>query len=142
VAFAGRVAADAERWLPYHASAKKIPFVDAAGGRVQPGEPNGYKLERFLFDALPAADRVAILEIERQDEYAPVKNAEGSDSPQTSRCALDALARRWLASAGVEAPRDSWVELDHARIDGDDDVRALGVRSLPHEAIRLAPRGG
>jgi UDP-N-acetylglucosamine/UDP-N-acetylgalactosamine diphosphorylase len=142
VAFAERVAGDAERLLPYHASAKKIPFVDADGRRVQPGEPNGYKLERFLFDALPAADRVAVLEIERAEEYAPVKNADGSDSPTTSRQALDALARRWLACAGIEAPRDVWVELDHARIDGDDDVRALGVRSLPHEAIRLAPRGG
>jgi UDP-N-acetylglucosamine/UDP-N-acetylgalactosamine diphosphorylase len=142
VAFARRIAADAERLLPYHASAKKIPFIDAAGRRVQPAAPNGYKLERFLFDALPAAARVALLEIERQDEYAPVKNAEGGDSPDTSRRALDALARRWLAGAGIEAPRDVWVELDHARIDGEDDVRALGVRSLPHEAVRLAPRGG
>lgn len=142
VGFARRVAADAERLLPYHASAKKIPHLDEAGRRVQPAEPNGYKLERFLFDALPAAERVAILEIEREDEYAPVKNAEGTDSPATSRRALDALARRWLASAGVAPPQDAWVELDHARIDGEDDVRALGVRSLPHEAIRLAPRGG
>lgn len=142
VGFAQRVAGDAEHLLPYHASAKKIPFADALGRRVQPAEPNGYKLERFLFDALPAASRVALLEIEREDEYAPVKNAEGSDSPETSRRALDALARRWLAGAGVEAPRDAWVELDHARIDGEDDLRALGVRSLPHEAIRLAPRGG
>lgn len=142
VAFAGRVAADAEGLLPYHASAKKIPFVGDGGRRVQPAEPNGYKLERFLFDALPAASRVALLEIERRDEYAPVKNAEGADSPETSRQALDALARRWLAAAGVEAPSDAWVEVDHARIDGEEDARALGVRSLPHEAIRLAPRGG
>ncbi len=142
VSFARRVAADAEHLLPYHASAKKIPFVDPAGHRVRPAEPNGYKLERFLFDALPAASRVAILEIERVDEYAPVKNAEGGDSPETSRSALDALARRWLAAAGIEVPRDAWVELDHARIDGEDDLRALGVCSLPHEAIRLAPKGG
>jgi UDP-N-acetylglucosamine/UDP-N-acetylgalactosamine diphosphorylase len=142
VAFAGRVAADAERLLPYHASAKRIPFVDAGGRRVEPAEPNGHKLERFLFDALPAAARVAILEVERADEYAPVKNAEGGDSPATSRAALDALARRWLSGVGIEVPGDAWIELDHARIDGEDDLRALGVRSLPHEAIRLAPRGG
>jgi UDP-N-acetylglucosamine/UDP-N-acetylgalactosamine diphosphorylase len=141
-AFVRRVAGQAERLLPYHASAKKIPFLDEAGRLVKPAEPNGYKLERFLFDALPAADRVAILEIAREDEYAPVKNAEGSDSPETARRGLDALARRWLAAAGVDVPPDVWVELDHARIDGADDVRALGIRSLPHEAIRLAPRGG
>lgn len=142
VAFARRVAADVERLLPYHASAKKIPCVDDQGHPVRPSESNGHKLERFLFDALPAAARVAVLEVERSEEYAPVKNAEGSDSPATSRRALDALARRWLGSAGIVAPEDAWVELDHARIDGEDDVRALGVRSLPHEAIRLAPRGG
>jgi UDP-N-acetylglucosamine/UDP-N-acetylgalactosamine diphosphorylase len=142
VAFAGRVAADAERLLPYHASAKKIPFVDETGRRVEPREPNGHKLERFLFDALPAAERVALLEVDRREEYAPVKNSEGADSPATARAALDAQARRWLAGAGVTAPDDVWIELDHAWIDGEDDVRALGVRSLPHEAIRLGPRGG
>ena len=142
VAFAGRVAADAERLLPYHASAKKIPFVDDAGRRVEPREPNGHKLERFLFDALPAAERVALLEVDRTEEYAPVKNAEGTDSPASARAALDAQARRWLAGAGLTAPEDVWIELDHARIDCEDDLRALGVHSLPHEAIHLAPRGG
>jgi UDP-N-acetylglucosamine/UDP-N-acetylgalactosamine diphosphorylase len=142
VGFARRVAAEAERLLPYHASAKKIPFVAPDGRLVKPGEPNGHKLERFLFDALPAAARVAILEVERSEEYAPVKNADGGDSPETSRRALDALARRWLAAAGVAVPDDVWIELDQSRIDGEEDARALGVRSLPHEAIRLAPRGG
>jgi UDP-N-acetylglucosamine/UDP-N-acetylgalactosamine diphosphorylase len=141
VAFAKRVAADAERLLPYHASAKKIPFVDADGRRVEPREPNGHKLERFLFDALPAAARVSVLEVERNEEYAPVKNADGADSPETARRALDAQARRWLAGCGLAPPADSWVELDHARVDDEDDLRALGVRSLPHEAIRLAPMG-
>lgn len=142
VAFARRIAADAERLLPYHASAKKIPFVTPDGKLVRPDEPNGHKLERFLFDALPAAARVAILEVERCEEYAPVKNADGGDSPETSRRALDALGRRWLAAAGVRVPDDVWVELDQSRIDGEEDARSLGVHSLPHEAIRLVPRGG
>jgi UDP-N-acetylglucosamine/UDP-N-acetylgalactosamine diphosphorylase len=142
VAFARRVAANAERLLPYHASAKKIPFVDANGSRQQPDAPNGYKLERFLFDALPAAERCALLEVDREEEYAPVKNAEGNDSPATARRALDALAQRWLTAAGLELPRAVRVELDHARIDGEQDLRALGLRDLQHEAIRLAPREG
>ena len=142
VAFARRVAADAERLLPYHASAKKIPCVDEAGRRIEPDEPNGYKLERFLFDALPAAARSALLEVERDEEYAPVKNADGSDSPETARQALDTLARRWLRAAGLDVPRDVRIELDHTRIDGEQDLRALDLRDLQHEAIRLAPRGG
>lgn len=142
VAFARRVAADAERLLPYHASAKKVPHIDAEGRPVQPEEPNAHKLERFLFDALPAAGRVAILEVERSEEYAPVKNAEGSDSPETARRALDGVARCWLASAGVSLPEDTWVELDHACIDDEADVRRSGVCDASHEAVRTAPRGG
>ncbi len=142
VAFARRVAADAERLLPYHASAKKIPCVDEAGRRIEPDEPNGYKLERFLFDALPAAARSALLEVERDEEYAPVKNADGNDSPETARQALDTLAHRWLTAAGLEVPRAVRIELDHTQIDGEQDLRALDLRDLQHEAIRLAPRGG
>jgi UDP-N-acetylglucosamine pyrophosphorylase len=139
VAFARRIAAGAERHLPYHASAKKIPFVDAAGATVRPSEPNGHKLERFLFDALPAARHVALLEVERADEYAPLKNAEGTDSPATARRALDAVARRWLAIANVATPDDRWVEVDHAKVDCADDVRAH-VRRAEDAGLVLAPR--
>ncbi len=139
VAFARRVAADAERYLPYHASAKKIPFVDDDGCAVKPTEPNGHKLERFLFDALPAAERVALVEVERADEYAPVKNADGGDSPLTARAALDALARRWLAVGAIAAPTDQWVEIDHARVDGEEDVRA-GVQRAQDAGLNLASR--
>jgi UDP-N-acetylglucosamine/UDP-N-acetylgalactosamine diphosphorylase len=141
VDFARRVAADAEHRLPYHASAKKIPCIDGKGLAVKPVEPNGYKLERFLFDALPAASRVAILEVERRDEYAPVKNAEGGDSPDTARRALDALTRRWLAAAGIEVPPDRWVELDHARIDCEADVGPSADEAARDSSVRTAPRG-
>jgi UDP-N-acetylglucosamine/UDP-N-acetylgalactosamine diphosphorylase len=138
VAFARRIAAAAERHLPYHASAKKIPYTDETGRRVEPREPNGNKLERFLFDALTAAERVAVLEVAREDEYAPVKNAEGVDSPATARRALDALARRWLAAADIAAPDDQWVEVDHARLDGEADARP-GIRR-DAVGLALAPR--
>jgi UDP-N-acetylglucosamine/UDP-N-acetylgalactosamine diphosphorylase len=139
VAFARRIAADAEQYLPYHASAKKIPHVDAEGRAVAPREPNGNKLERFLFDALPAAERVALVEVARDEEYAPLKNASGGDSPQTAREALDAVARRWLAIGAIEVPADQWVEIDHARIDCEDDVRA-GVRRAQDAGLVLASR--
>jgi UDP-N-acetylglucosamine/UDP-N-acetylgalactosamine diphosphorylase len=139
VEFARRIASDAERNLPYHASAKKIPCIDADGAPVEPAQPNGYKLERFLFDALPAAKRVALLEVAREDEYAPVKNASGGDSPATSRAALDALVRRWLARTGLGLPADAWVEVDHARIDGEDDARS-GIERAEDVGLALAPR--
>jgi hypothetical protein len=99
VEFVRGVAADAERWLPWHASAKKIPTVDANGAAVEPDEPNGYKLERFVFDALRAARTVCIVETGRE-EYGPVKNATGNDSPLSSRRSLSAHYRRWIEDGG------------------------------------------
>ena len=131
VGFVRRVAAEADRLLPYHASPKAIPCVDDAGNRVEPASPNGYKLERFVFDALPAARRVAALEVERGAEYAPIKNAAGSESPQSARQALVACYRRWLAAADVPLPPEPvFIEIDQSRIDGPEDVRSCGIRDL------------
>jgi UDP-N-acetylglucosamine/UDP-N-acetylgalactosamine diphosphorylase len=143
-AFVRRVAQKADDLLPFHVAAKKIPHVDAGGRRVEPDEPNGYKLERFVFDALPAAERVAVVEGLREEEFAPVKNADGEDSPATARAALTALYRRWLEAAGVEPPpAGARIEIDHARFDGAEDLRRAGIRSLAQaaDAIRIAPGG-
>lgn len=129
VAFLRRIAARGEELLPFHPSAKPIPTLDTSGRPVATQAPNGYKLERFVFDALGAAERVCAVEAAREDEFAPVKNASGSDSPETARRALQACYRRWLAEAGIEAPAQTQsIEIDHSRVDGPEDARALGVR--------------
>jgi UDP-N-acetylglucosamine/UDP-N-acetylgalactosamine diphosphorylase len=64
----------------YHVAKKKIPFFDAAlQETVTPSEPNGIKLEMFIFDVFPLASRWVVVEGLRRDEFAPVKNAPGSD---------------------------------------------------------------
>ena len=133
-AFIRRIALEADRWLPYHASVKKIPTLDDAGRPLTPEEPNGHKLERFVFGALPAAERTAVVETARAVEYSPVKNAHGSDSPQTARRDLVASYRTWLEESGVPVPPDVRIEFDQSRIDGPDDVRALGIRDLSDAA--------
>ncbi len=130
LAFLDRIALDADRLLPYHASAKKIPTVDDAGHPIAPAEPNGLKLERFVFDAMPEASECALVEIRRDEEYAPVKNLEGGESPETARIALDRCVRGWLREAGVTAPETGLLEVDHAWIDGPEDARALGTTDL------------
>ncbi|TMA25099.1 MAG: UDPGP type 1 family protein [Deltaproteobacteria bacterium] len=130
VDFVRRVAAEPERWLPWHASAKKIPTVDPAGAALSPAEPNGLKLERFVFDALRAAETVCIVEASR-DEYGPVKNASGDDSPESSRRALSQRYRRWIEDAGLRAPSPAhWIEIDESRISGPGDLRAPGISSI------------
>ncbi len=91
--------------LPIHRAVKKIPHVDQAGNLVQPEKPNGIKLETFIFDALPLAERSMILETLRQEEFAPVKNASGDDSPEVTRRMMIERAASWIEAAGVKVPR-------------------------------------
>ena len=140
--FVEEVGGDVERWLPFHASAKKIPAIDPAGSisarPVVPDEPNGYKLERFVFDALRAARRAALLEVRREEEYAPIKKPEGGESPRTAREALTALARRWLAEAGIAGAEEArWIELDQSCIDGAAEARRLGIRHVTEAPDRI-----
>ncbi|MBR6034245.1 MAG: UTP--glucose-1-phosphate uridylyltransferase [Clostridia bacterium] len=71
--------------LPYHSAFKKAEYYDENGNWVVPTEPNAYKFESFIFDAFSYLDNMLIMRVKREEEFAPVKNAEGSDSPETAR---------------------------------------------------------
>ena len=71
--------------LPYHSAFKKATYIDKDGNKVIPDGPNAYKFEAFLFDAFGELDDMAILRVKREEEFAPVKNAKGIDSPETAR---------------------------------------------------------
>ena len=71
--------------LPYHSAFKKATYIDKDGNTVVPDGPNAYKFEAFLFDAFGELDDMAILRVKREEEFAPVKNAAGVDSPETAR---------------------------------------------------------
>jgi UDP-N-acetylglucosamine/UDP-N-acetylgalactosamine diphosphorylase len=92
--------------LPFHRAKKKIPYVDEGGTIAQPETPNGVKFEMFVFDALRFAERTVSMEVLRDDEFAPVKNATGEDSVETSRRALSAQYARWLEACGVRVARE------------------------------------
>ena len=70
--------------LPYHIAFKKNSFIDENGKLVKPEKPNSYKFESFIFDSFELFDDMAILRGSRNDEFAPIKNAEGNDSPETA----------------------------------------------------------
>jgi UDP-N-acetylglucosamine/UDP-N-acetylgalactosamine diphosphorylase len=91
--------------LPFHPALKRVPHVGPDGARVEPDQPNAVKFETFLFDALPFADTTVTVEAAREDEFSPIKNAEGADSPATARRDLNRLYARWLEAAGVAVPR-------------------------------------
>jgi UDP-N-acetylglucosamine/UDP-N-acetylgalactosamine diphosphorylase len=92
--------------LPWHRAEKKIPCIDPeTGAPIDPKEPNGVKLERFVFDALPMCRASVVCETERIEEFAPIKNATGMDSVQSSHERQTERAARWLERAGVKVPR-------------------------------------
>jgi UDP-N-acetylglucosamine/UDP-N-acetylgalactosamine diphosphorylase len=92
--------------LPFHRADKKIPYVDAAGVSIQPDAPNGVKFEMFVFDALPMAKNPVIIEAARADNFSPVKNAEGVDSPQSCKEDQLRMFARWLQAAGDSVETD------------------------------------
>lgn len=93
--------------LPFHIAHKAVPHIGDDGSLVTPKSPNAVKFEMFIFDSMPMAKRVAIVETDREDEFAPVKNATGVDSPESVRAALARQAARWLVEAGIDFAKDA-----------------------------------
>ena len=89
--------------LPFHRADKRVATVDDP----DPQAPNAVKFEAFMFDALPLAVRTATVEMAREERFAPVKNADGPDSPATCRAAMVDRAARWLEAEGATVPRGS-----------------------------------
>jgi UDP-N-acetylglucosamine/UDP-N-acetylgalactosamine diphosphorylase len=91
--------------IPLHVARKKVPYLDEAGRTAKPQAENALKFERFIFDVLPLAERWAVVETSRREEFAPLKNATGDDSPKTAKQAISDLAGDWLEAADVEIPK-------------------------------------
>ena len=94
--------------LPYHRAEKIVPYVDTKSAElIQPKQPNAVKMETLVFDALPLAESSIVYETSRIEEFAPIKNARGNDSPATSHQLQSDRAGRWLEAHGVTVPRDA-----------------------------------
>ena len=70
--------------LPYHSAHKKAAYMDENGNIIKVKKPNAYKYEAFIFDGFIFFDNISILRGRREEDFAPVKNAEGEDSPETA----------------------------------------------------------
>ena len=97
-----------EQWvhhLPHHVARKKIPYIDTETGKtIKPEKPNGIKLEQFVFDVFPMLqlEKFACMEVKREDEFSPLKNAKGTgeDDPDTSKKDVLFQGSRWVQAAG------------------------------------------
>ncbi|GFZ33275.1 UDPGP type 1 family protein [Clostridium zeae] len=74
----------AEMGLPYHSAIKKASYIDKNGKKIVSQEPNAYKFESFIFDAFKYLNNMGILRVQREREFAPIKNSIGKDSPEAA----------------------------------------------------------
>ena len=104
-----------ETWahkLPHHVAKKKIPCINIESGEsVKPDKPNGIKLEQFVFDVFPLLEleKFANMEVRREDEFSPLKNAKGTgeDDPDTSKKDILDQGKRWIQQAGATVESES-----------------------------------
>lgn len=102
--------------LPFHIAKKKIPSLDLETGEfVKPEEPNGIKLEQFIFDVFPSVelDKFGCLEVERAEEFSPLKNntAAANDNAHTCKKHYLELGTKWVREQGGIVPEGAFVEV-------------------------------
>ena len=103
-----------QEYLPFHIAKKKIPSMNLKTNEFyKPTEPNGIKLEQFIFDVFPsvALDKFGCLEVDRLDEFSPLKNADGAKNDTPTTCRLHYLARG-----------TNWVKKNGGILENEDDV--------------------
>lgn len=76
--------------LQYHPAFKKSGYINEKGEYTEPDKPNVYKFETFIFNAFSRYDNMTILRVKREEEFAPVKNSTGNDSPETATALYNA----------------------------------------------------
>lgn len=96
--------------LKLHVAKKKISYVDDDGNECKPEKPNGIKMEKFIFDVFEFCNRLAVWEVERDEEFSALKNADvpgGKDNSRTSRLDVFSLHRKFVENAGGQFVRDN-----------------------------------
>lgn len=124
-----------EQWaykLPHHVAKKKIPYLDTETGEpVKPEKPNGIKLEQFVFDVFPflPMEKFACLEVDRKEEFSPLKNGKGSteDNAETSKRDILEQGVRWLRAAGAVVVSES----DSAGVEVSPFISYVCLASTP-----------
>ncbi|MDA3797674.1 MAG: UDPGP type 1 family protein [Kiritimatiellae bacterium] len=122
---------EADADMPIHVAHKKVPFCNDSGETISPEKPNAYKLEKFIFDILPKADKSVNIAFDRAEEFAALKNPTGNDSPETVKSAIIDKTSKMLEKAGYSLAKDDneykyAVEIDPAFAAESSLQEALG----------------
>mmetsp|Transcript_10064 Transcript_10064/g.11755 ORF Transcript_10064/g.11755 Transcript_10064/m.11755 type:complete len:497 (-) Transcript_10064:175-1665(-) len=107
--------------MPFHVAKKSIPSVT--------GPVPGIKYELFIFDSFPLTRKPALMEVVREQEFAPVKNAPGAapqDTPETARALMFNLHKTWIEAAGGTI---------QGNIEGENGVEVSSMASYAGEGL-------
>jgi UDP-N-acetylglucosamine/UDP-N-acetylgalactosamine diphosphorylase len=135
----------------YHIAHKKIPYYDKETRKtITPTDNNGIKLETFIFDVFPLCEKMAVMDVERSEEFAPVKNKPGSpsDSPDTARAMISDLAKTRVKAAGgvltgqrKRVARTEEVDDDDEKSNGDNICEISPLISYSGEGLETLVKG-
>ncbi|CAN9473904.1 unnamed protein product [Alternaria alternata] len=129
--------------LPHHVARKKIPYVNTETGEtIKPEKPNGIKLEQFVFDCFPflTLEKFACMEVKREDEFSPLKNARGTgeDDPDTSKQDIMTQGKKWVQAAGatvVSEDAEAGIEVSPLISYGGEGLDFLKTKTLKAPAV-------
>jgi len=94
--------------LPYHCARKIMDIKTPEGNDTT---IDVWKFETFVFDAIPLAKKTCAIEVKREEEFSPVKNMSGLDSPDKARDDMCALFKRWIEGTGAKVKPHIKVEI-------------------------------
>lgn len=123
--------------LEYHIASKKIPYIDITTGEcIKPTKPNGVKLERFVFDVFGHSKAFSVLQVDRADEFSPLKNGPGAgvDCPETSRADILKQAERFIQAAGGKCDGFE-IEISPLLSYGGENLTALRGETVKKSSI-------
>lgn len=78
--------------MDYHVARKYTEGINAEASEDR--KPNSMKFETFIFDLFMYSDDMSVLEVVREEEFAPVKNKEGADSPASAKALVEAYRKK------------------------------------------------
>jgi len=88
--------------MPLHPAYKKVEYTNDHGESVKVDQPNGIKFEYFIFDIFDGLTDMATMKVKREEEFAPVKNKDGADSPESARNMIFDNHKEWLIQGGMD----------------------------------------
>ncbi|KAL1501780.1 hypothetical protein ABEB36_007045 [Hypothenemus hampei] len=123
--------------LKIHMAKKTVSQVGPEGDIVRPSSANCIKLEKFIFDVITFSQNLLIWQVERSEEFSPIKNSDVSqkDCFATAKRDLIALHTSWIEAMGGKCPAEGMEVSPLRSYDGEGLVDVGGREFTQFELL-------